>query len=67
MRSPLNISLGDSKGLLICFSAGLILRLVPELLAFPHPISWDMVHYAYFMRGGFHILLVGIWFIMRTL
>jgi len=52
MRSPLNISLGDSKGLLICFSAGLILRLVPELLAFPHPISWDMVHYAYFMRGG---------------
>ena len=52
MRSPFGISLTDSKGLLMCFSAGLILRLIPELLAFPYPISWDMVHYAYFMRSG---------------
>ena len=52
MRSPFGISLTDSKGLLMCFSAGLILRLIPEVLAFPYPISWDMVHYAYFMRSG---------------
>jgi hypothetical protein len=52
MRSPLGIRLTDSKGLLMCFSAGLILRLIPELLAFPYPISWDMMHYAYFMRSG---------------
>jgi len=27
-------------------------RLIPEILAYPYPISWDMMHYAYFMRTG---------------
>ena len=52
MRLSLDINLTSRRCLLICFSAGLILRLIPELLAFPHPISFDMVHYAYFMRNG---------------
>lgn len=52
MLSRFNARLTGGRALLMCFSAGLILRLIPELLAFPHPISWDMVHYAYFMRGG---------------
>ena len=28
------------------------MRLIPEILAYPYPISWDMIHYAYFMRTG---------------
>jgi len=27
-------------------------RSIPEILAYPYPISWDMLHYAYFMRTG---------------
>lgn len=34
------------------FMLGFVMRLIPEVLAFPHPISWDMIHYAYFMRRG---------------
>lgn len=52
MRLPLSFSLTNGKVLLACFSVGFFVRLIPELLAFPYPISWDMIHYAYFMRVG---------------
>jgi len=40
------------QALMLSFTLGFVVRLVPEILAFPYPISWDMVHYAYFMRVG---------------
>jgi hypothetical protein len=38
--------------LLVCFSLGFLVRLVPELLAFPLPIGYDIVYYASVMKGG---------------
>lgn len=38
--------------LLVCFSFGFLVRLVPELLAFPLPIGYDTVYYASVMKGG---------------
>ena len=35
-----------------CFVVGVVLRSIPEVLAYPYPISWDMMHYAYFMKVG---------------
>lgn len=40
------------KGLLFSFLLGFGLRMIPEVLAFPYPISWDAMHYAYFMKVG---------------
>ena len=36
----------------ICFATGLIIRLIPELLAFPYPIGFDTVYYASRMESG---------------
>ena len=45
-----NISL--RKGFFLAFVSGFIVRLVPELLSFPHPIGFDTVYYAARMKNG---------------
>jgi len=52
LMSRLTAEVSTRKALTLCFILGFIVRLIPEILAFPYPISWDMVHYAYFMRVG---------------
>jgi hypothetical protein len=47
-----NITLTDRKALLACLSIGFLIRLVPELLAFPLPIGFDTIHYAAAMKNG---------------
>ena len=37
---------------LICLLTGFIIRLIPELLAFPYPIGFDTVYYASRMKNG---------------
>ena len=44
--------LADWKVLAICFSLGYIVRLIPELLAWPLPIGWDTVYYAFVIKSG---------------
>jgi hypothetical protein len=41
-----------TQALMGLFILGFIVRSIPEILAYPYPISWDMLHYAYFMRTG---------------
>lgn len=45
-------SLTTGKALALCFLAGFLIRLIPEVLAFPYPIGWDAVHYAVAMKNG---------------
>ncbi|MFW6117225.1 MAG: hypothetical protein ACOC6G_01405 [Thermoproteota archaeon] len=40
------------RGLLLAFGVGFAVRLIPELLSFPHPIGWDTVFYAYRISEG---------------
>ena len=47
-----NVSLTDRKALIACLSIGFLIRLVPELLAFPFPIGFDTIHYAATMKSG---------------
>lgn len=49
---PTSLRFSDFKGLLICFSIGVFVRVIPELLAFPHPIGFDTVDYAVVMKSG---------------
>ena len=42
----------EFNSLLTCFLAGLIIRFIPELLAFPHPVGFDTVYYAAVMKSG---------------
>ena len=44
--------LTEISGLLTCFLMGFTVRMVPELLAFPHPIGFDTIYYAAVMKGG---------------
>ena len=46
------IKLKESRVLIVCFSIGFFIRLVPELLAFSLPIGFDTVHYAVVMKSG---------------
>jgi hypothetical protein len=46
------INLTDRKALLACLSIGFLVRLIPELLAFPLPIGFDTIHYAVAMDKG---------------
>ena len=48
----LQLKISATRALVFSFMLGFILRLIPEVLAFPYPISWDMIHYTYFMRVG---------------
>ena len=47
-----SFNLTDQKALFACLSIGFLVRLVPELLAFPHPIGFDTIHYAAAMESG---------------
>ena len=44
--------LTDRRALLACFSVGLFIRLIPELLAFPHPIGFDTIRDAVMIKNG---------------
>jgi hypothetical protein len=50
--------LGHNKGLLLAFLAGVVVRLIPELLSYPNPIGWDTIYYAYRIEEG---VLFGFW------
>ncbi len=54
----LQLKISATKALMFSFMLGFILRLIPEVLAFPYPISWDMIHYAFSMRVG---IVLGHW------
>jgi len=45
-----NISI--RKGFLLAFVIGFMVRLVPEVLAFPYPIGFDTIYYAVVMKDG---------------
>ena len=45
-------NIGYGKGLLFCFFFGFAVRLVPEVLSFPHPIGFDTVFYATAIESG---------------
>ncbi len=40
------------QGLLIAFVFGFVVRLIPELLSYPHPIGFDTIYYAWRIREG---------------
>jgi len=42
----------DRGGLLLCFTVGFVVRLIPELLAFSSPIGFDTVYYALVLKNG---------------
>jgi hypothetical protein len=46
------LKLTDRKALIVCLSIGFLVRLIPELLAFPLPIGFDTIHYAAVMQSG---------------
>jgi len=50
--------LSRNKGLWLAFVIGFSVRLIPELLSFPHPIGWDTIYYAYRIEDG---VLFGFW------
>ncbi len=41
-----------SKGIVLCFLTGFMVRLIPELLAYPYPVGFDTVYYASRMKSG---------------
>jgi len=45
-------NIGYGKGLLFCFFLGFAVRLIPEVLSFPHPIGFDTVYYAARIEEG---------------
>jgi hypothetical protein len=46
------INLTDRKALFACLSIGFLIRVIPELLAFPLPIGFDTIYYAFAMKNG---------------
>jgi len=48
----LQLKFSRTQALVGLFILGFIVRLIPEILAGPYPIGWDMINYAYFMRTG---------------
>lgn len=52
MRLPIRFRLSEFNGLLTCFLLGLVVRLIPELLAFPYPVGFDTIYYAAAMKSG---------------
>jgi hypothetical protein len=60
------IKLTDKKVFLACLSTGFLIRLVPELLAFPYPIGFDTIYYENVMKDGTIVanwsqLLISTW------
>jgi hypothetical protein len=47
-----SVKLTDRKVLVACLSLGFFVRLIPELLAFPLPIGFDTIYYAFVMKSG---------------
>jgi len=47
-----SVKLTDKRLLLACVGIGFLVRLVPELLAFPLPIGFDTISYAVVMKSG---------------
>ena len=41
-----------TKGFILAFTIGFVVRLIPELLSFPYPIGWDTVYYAARINDG---------------
>ena len=46
------VNLTDRKALIAVLSLGFLIRLIPELLAFPLPIGFDTIYYAATMKSG---------------
>jgi hypothetical protein len=44
--------IGYGEGLFFCFFFGFVVRLIPEVLSFPHPIGFDTVYYASRIESG---------------
>ena len=42
----------DRKGVFLSFILGFTIRLVPEILSYPHPIGFDTVYYAARIKSG---------------
>jgi len=51
-------NLSYSKGFILAFVVGFVVRLIPELLSFPYPIGWDTIYYAYRISDG---VVFGYW------
>ena len=45
-------NVGFRKGLFLSFVLGFFVRLIPEVLSFPHPIGFDTIFYAWRIRDG---------------
>jgi hypothetical protein len=43
--------LSERKALAVCLALGFLVRMIPELLAFPLPIGFDTINYAYIMKA----------------
>ena len=52
MRLTSLSSLSGVRVILVCFALGFVVRLVPEILAFPNPVGFDTVYYALIMKNG---------------
>jgi hypothetical protein len=48
----LQLKFSGTQALTSLFILGFVVRLIPEILAYPYPISWDMINYAYVMKTG---------------
>ncbi|MCW4015253.1 MAG: hypothetical protein NWF06_02685 [Candidatus Bathyarchaeota archaeon] len=45
-------NLSYTKGFMLAFTLGFVVRLIPELLSFPNPIGWDTIYYAARINAG---------------
>jgi len=45
-------NLSYSKGFILAFAIGFVVRLIPELLSYPYPIGWDTIYYAARINDG---------------
>lgn len=45
-------NVSDRKAVLLCFTLGLVVRLVPEILSYPYPIGFDTIYYAAMIKRG---------------
>ncbi|MEM2971949.1 MAG: hypothetical protein QW270_05950 [Candidatus Bathyarchaeia archaeon] len=52
MKTLLSPELSDRKSIAFAFFIGFIVRFIPEILAWSHPIGFDTVYYAFVMKSG---------------
>jgi len=45
-------NLSYTKGFILAFVIGFVVRLIPELLSYPYPIGWDTIYYAARINDG---------------